>query len=487
MVSIVWFRQDLRLADNPALQSGIERGAIIPIYCLDDGHAGEWAMGAASRWWLHHSLRALNQSLAGRLQLLVGDPLQLLPQLMALWCADTICWNRCYEPWRMNRDRQLKQSLMDGGHTVISHNGSLLWEPWQVLKKDGTPYRVFTPYYRKGCLKTGDPRFPCARPDTILFADAEQRGVALEQLQLLPSIHRDVAFSLHWQPGESGAMNHLQGFLVDTIDRYRQGRDFPAQAATSRLSAHLHFGELSPNQIWYAATGSDYRQQRDQDRSHDRGQRAMEQCECFLRELGWREFSYYLLYHFPDLPRENFQDKFKHFPWRHDRELIATWQQGLTGVPIVDAGMRELWQTGTMHNRLRMIVASFLVKNLRQHWHHGQRWFWDCLLDADLANNSASWQWVAGSGADAAPYFRIFNPVIQGQRFDAEGEYVRRFCPELAGLPTKYMHQPWAAPQSVLDDAGIELGVDYPQPLVDLKLSRQQALESFALMKARAG
>ena len=471
-VTVLWFRQDLRLADNPALLHAVEVGAIVPIYILDDVNAGDHSMGAASRWWLHHSLAALNRSLKGKLQFFAGDPLTLIPELMATWGASSIYWNRCYEPWRIRRDKQLKQQLLAQGYGVQSFAASLLWEPWQVAKPDGTPYRVFTPYYRKGCRKQGDPRFPSPRPARIRFADVPVSGVALDRLQLLPAIAWDREFYNCWQPGEAGAMDKLQVFLTDNINRYRQGRDVPREQATSRLSPHLHFGELSPNQVWYAALGS------------STGQGAQEHLESFLSELGWREFSYYLLYHFPSLPVDNFQEKFNHFPWGADRKLITAWQRGRTGIPMVDAGMRELWQTGYMHNRVRMVVGSFLVKNLGQHWHYGERWFWDCLLDADLASNSASWQWVAGSGADAAPYFRIFNPVTQGEKFDAEGEYVRRYCPELAQLPNKFLHQPWAAPAEVLEAAGVRLGHNYPYPLVELKHSRQQALDRYAVIKS---
>lgn len=471
MVNIVWFRQDLRVADNPALREAISVGDIVPIYILDDDNAGQWAMGGASRWWLHHSLSELNTQLDGQLQVFSGNPLTLLPELAESWQAEGVYWNRCYEPWRIKRDKQLKQALTEQGCEVQSFNGSLLWEPWQVLKKDGDPYKVFTPYYRNGCLKTTEPRFPLPKPKSIAFARVKNRGIALKQLHLLPTINWDAEFYDHWQPGEEGAKDNLQAFLKQKLADYSEGRDVPAMDTTSRLSPHLHFGELSPNQVWYAAKNSAEHKHADE-------------LDSFLSELGWREFSYYLLYHFPDIASKNFQVKFNDFPWKNTKKLIRAWQQGQTGIPIVDAGMRELWQTGYMHNRVRMIVASFLVKNLRQHWHHGERWFWDCLLDADLASNSASWQWVAGSGADAAPYFRIFNPVTQGEKFDKQGDYVCRYCPELAKLPQKYLHKPWEAPADVLAEAEIKLGRDYPKPLVDLKISRQEALDCFSALSA---
>lgn len=467
MVNLVWFRQDLRRTDNPALWHAARAGAVVPIFILEDDDAGSWAAGAASRWWLHHSLQALNRSLDGKLQIFAGSAEKILADLVARWHVDAIYWNRCYEPWRVSRDRALKADLQQ--HCVVnSYNGSLLWEPWQVSKQDGSPYRVFTPYYRKGCLDAEPPRLPLAAPDALDFAAVDSAGVALDSLALLPELDWDSGFPALWSPGETGAADRLQQFLRGAVEDYRRGRDVPGQEATSRLSPHLHFGELSPNQVWHAA------QHQLQQRGGD------DNLDSFLSELGWREFSHYLLFHFPSLPEQNFQSKFDRFPWRQDAQLLSAWQRGETGIPMVDAGMRELWQTGYMHNRVRMIVASFLVKNLRQHWHHGARWFWDCLLDADLANNSASWQWVAGSGADAAPYFRIFNPVTQGEKFDPEGVYVKRFCPELAALPKKYLHRPWEAPAEVLSAAGLKLGEQYPQPLVDLKLSRQQALDDFS-------
>lgn len=472
MTNVVWFRQDLRLADNPALVHALEAGAVVPIYILDDDSAGHWSMGAASRWWLHHSLQRLNDALRGRLQVFRGPAAAVLPALVAHWQVEGVYWNRCYEPWRIRRDRALKAELQ--AHCQVhSFNGSLLWEPWQVNKADGSAYRVFTPYYRKGCLQAEPPRLPLARPTRMRYADVDVRGVTLDTLNLLPSIGWDSQFPEHWQPGEEGAAKRLQHFLGGALHQYRRGRDLPAEALTSRLSPHLHFGELSPNQAWYAALHNS---------EGNGGAGRADDLDCFLSELGWREFAHYLLFHFPELPEKNFQAKFDGFPWAADDALVSAWQRGQTGFPIVDAGMRELWQTGYMHNRVRMIVASLLVKNLGQHWHHGQRWFWDCLLDADLANNSASWQWVAGSGADAAPYFRIFNPVTQGQKFDAAGVYVRRFCPELAALPDRYLHRPWEAPAEELARAGIVLGKTYPQPLVDLKISRQQALDSFATL-----
>lgn len=460
---IVWFRQDLRLRDNPALQAAHESGApIIPLYILDDVNSHEWKMGGASRWWLHQSLSALNESLNGKMVFESGDPQRILAELTQATGADKIYWNRCYEPWRISRDKKIKEAFVGGK----SFNGSLLFEPHTVLKEDGTPYKVFTPFYKKGCLgRAPSPREPLDAPRTpnIFHYD----GGTLDELNLMPDIPWYKNMQEEWQPGESGAQHCLQAFLENGLNGYKDGRNFPARQNVSRLSPHLHFGEVSPHDVWHAARPSMIVQGCETDGEH------------FLSELGWREFSNSLLYHFPDLPRDNLQKKFDAFPWRNDGVALKAWQNGQTGYPIVDAGMRELWQTGYMHNRVRMIVGSFLVKNLLLHWHHGEDWFWDTLVDADLANNSASWQWIAGCGADAAPYFRIFNPVTQGQKFDSTGDYVRRFVPELSKMPDKFLHNPWEASDNVLEYAGVKLGKEYPKPIVDLKLSRERALAAF--------
>lgn len=467
-IAIVWFRQDLRLNDNPALIRAAETGRILPIYILDDETAGKHRIGAAARWWLHHSLANLDKALGGGLQLFRGPADEIIARLAERHPVGGVYWNRCYEPWRIRRDSAIRKALTERGIAVHSDNGSLLWEPWQVLKGDGTPYRVFTPFFRKGCLQSAPPRRPFGQP-AALETMADPQALMLEDLELLPQIRWDRKLSAHWSVGEAGAQARLRQFLDDGLDGYKEGRDFPARANVSRLSPHLHFGEISPHQVWHAASaGPD-----NPDRDH------------FRSELGWREFSYSLLYHFPDLPDINLQPAFSAFPWVEDMAALDAWQRGMTGIPIVDAGMRELWQTGYMHNRVRMIVGSFLVKNLLQHWRSGERWFYDCLVDADLANNSAGWQWIAGCGADAAPYFRIFNPVTQGQKFDPDGAYTRRFVPELAALPGRFLFNPWEAPQPVLHEAGVRLGETYPAPIVDLKASRERALAAFQSMKGQ--
>lgn len=469
-VSIMWFRQDLRVNDNPALNAACDMGKILPIYIFDDTTPDSRVPGGASKWWLHHSLTSLNKRLNGHLKFYKGDPKKLIPQIMKEVDAKAIFWNRCYEPWQINRDKEIKKQVIDNGLEAHSSNGSLLWEPMKVLKKDDTPYRVFTPYYRNGCLNVEQPRYPKAPPARITYADTQCEDDGLDALNLMPEIEWYGTIEKMWKPGEDGAADNLSDFIEHAARHYRDGRDIPSMKGTSRLSPHLHFGEMSPNQVWYAIKdkfGST------EDKSID----------TYLSELGWREFSYYLLYHFPTLPNKNFNDKFDNFPWRKDAESLRAWQTGNTGIPIVDAGMRELWQTGYMHNRVRMIVGSFLVKNLLLSWHEGERWFWDTLLDADLASNSAGWQWVAGSGADAAPYFRIFNPVLQGEKFDKKGKYVRKYCPELKDIPDKYIHKPWEIPGVISKDANFELGKNYPKPIVDLKASRQRALDAFQEIK----
>ena len=466
-IAIHWFRQDLRLSDNPALAEACRHQAVMPIYILDDENAGEYAMGAASRWWLHHSLQSLNTSLDGRLSLYAGDPLTILLSLAQRYSIRAVYWNRCYEPWRTRRDTHIKEQLSARNITVASHNGSLLWEPWNILKNDGSPYRVFTPFYRKGCLACGEPRRPLTASAARVRWHSDQNALALEHLNLLPEIRWDKKLQSHWDIGEQGALTRFRQFVETGLAHYRDGRNLPAAPWVSRISPHLHFGEISPHTLWHSVrTIAD-----DKHTDH------------FCSELGWREFSYHLLYHNPELPKCNLQSKFDRFPWVTDPSALTAWQTGMTGIPMVDAGMRELWQTGYMHNRMRMITGSFLVKNLLLHWHHGERWFRDTLLDADLANNSAGWQWIAGCGADAAPFFRIFNPVMQCKKFDPQGDYVRHFVPELSALPDQYLFEPWTAPASTLIKAGVKPGVTYPEPVVDLKASRNRALQAFQSLK----
>lgn len=463
---IVWFRRDLRLADNPALASAAADGArIIPVWIDTREDEGDWPPGAAAQWWLHHSLAALQGALearGGRLVLRRGPALAALQRLVEETGATGVVWNRLYEPAGVRRDTLVKQTLQNAGVSARSFRANLLIEPWQVETGAGKPYRVFSPFWRNIRPRI-QPRKPSPAPGALPAPEAWPASLALEALELLPTLDWADGFPTHWTPGEAGAHAALERFLGGPLEDYAEAREQPAAAGSSRLSPHLHFGELSPDQVWTAVAS--------------RLPIAGEDAEHYLRELGWREFAHHVLHHFPHTPSEPLQPHFARFPWRspHDAMLEA-WQQGRTGLPIVDAGMRQLWKTGWMHNRVRMIVASLLVKNIRAPWQAGAHWFWDTLLDADLANNTLGWQWAAGCGADAAPYFRIFNPVRQGEKFDPQGEYVRRWVPELARMPAKWIHQPWEAPARVLTEAGVMLEDTYPRPLVDLAASRKEAL-----------
>ena len=482
-MKLLWFRQDLRLTDNPALVEASQTGQILPIYILDDLTPDNKAMGSASRVWLYQALTDLNKQLDGQLRLFKGDAQQIVNQLSEELPIEAVHWNRCYEPWRIARDKQLKHQLQALDIAVHSHNSGLLWEPWEVTKKDGTPYRVFTPYYNNGCLAAHSPRQPLARPTKLNIADVELSGaLELDELGLIDDSPGRInqgkpwpeQVSNHWQISEAGAQQTALEFFDQGLGSYRKGRDFPALRSVSRLSPYLHWGQISPHQLWYQSLAFEAAAPDNANGAH------------FRRELGWREFAHSLLYWFPQLPDQCLQGQFDRFPWSGNPEGLRAWQRGQTGYPIVDAGMRELWQTGYMHNRVRMVVGSFLVKNLLVDWRHGRDWFWDCLFDASLANNSMGWQWIAGCGADAAPYFRVFNPVTQGEKFDALGSYTRLWVPELGKLPNKYLHRPWDAPPTLLESCDIHLGSTYPKPIVDLKESRIRALEAYASIKQQA-
>ena len=475
---ILWFRQDLRLSDNPALAAAAKSGRpVVPLYILDEETPGDWAPGGAARWWLHHSLEALGESLAARgapLVLMRGRAEDILPRLAKRLGAGAVYWNRCYEPHAVARDTALKAALKSDGLEAESFNASLLFEPWAVATKADKPFSVFTPFW-KACLAHEAPPRPLAAPRALKPLAKAPRGERLSAWRLLPR-KPDWAqgFAAHWTPGEAGAKARLTSFLGAALADYAEARDRPGGETTSRLSPHLHWGEIGPRQVWQAM---------EMQGLSDGRTRAGKTAAKFLSELGWREFSYHLLFHFPGLPEANFRAAFDAFPWRRDAKALRAWQAGRTGYPIVDAGMRELWSTGWMHNRVRMIVASFLTKHLLIDWREGAQWFWDTLVDADLASNSASWQWVAGCGADAAPYFRIFNPVLQGEKFDPAGAYVRRWVPELAGLPDAALHKPWTAGEAVLRAAGVALGRTYPKPMVEHAAARTRALEAFGTIK----
>jgi deoxyribodipyrimidine photo-lyase len=468
---ILWFRRDLRLTDNPALAAACASGRpLVALYILDDSDTAQ--SGAASRWWLHHGLSAIDcelSRLGGCLVLRRGHPAEILETLIAESGAEAVYWNRCYEPHAVARDRTIKTALMARGLDVRSFNASLLFEPTAIARKSGEPYKVFTPFWR-ACRAIEEPEPPQPAPRAIRWA-ASVTGDALESWALLP-MAPDWAAGLRaaWVPGEAGARQRLADF-VGRLASYADERDRPDREATSALSPHLHFGEIGPRQVWHAVRSAG---------DHDAA------AEKFLAELGWREFHHHLLFHVPESATHNLRREFDRFPWSSDARALRAWQHGRTGYPIVDAGMRQLWQSGWVHNRVRMITASFLVKHLMLRWQEGAAWFWDTLVDADLASNSGGWQWVAGSGADAAPYFRIFNPMLQGEKFDPDGTYVRRFVPELARLPARFIHQPWNAPAETLAEAGIELGRTYPHPIVDHGAARQRALQAFAGIRQAA-
>jgi len=469
-LAIVWFRRDLRLADNPALAAALaNHDRILPVYIHASEEESAWQPGAASRWWLHHALTDLSEHLSGRLLIRRGASLPALNDLIARSGADAVYWNRLYEPAAVSRDTQVKQALRADGVVSASSNAALLFEPWEVQNKQGAAYRVFTPFWKR-LLEFG---LPQAMPEAVTakgrFVSAKTLaglgGCRLDELRLMPDVTWYQGIADAWHPTRDGAEARLDEFLATGLRHYAYGRDLPDKDQVSRLSPYLHFGQLGPREIVAACRGG--------------GHAAAE----FLRELGWREFAHHLLFHFPHTADAPLDARFTKFPWREDGAAMLTWQQGRTGIPLVDAGMRQLWATGWMHNRVRMIAASFLSKNLLLPWQAGARWFWDTLVDADLASNSLGWQWVAGCGADAAPYFRVFNPVIQGEKFDPLGSYVRHWVPELAQLPSKWIHRPWEAPDSVLGEAGVVLGEDYPRPIVDLKASRQRALDVWARVK----
>jgi deoxyribodipyrimidine photo-lyase len=464
--AIVWFRDDLRLSDNPALSEAAASGApLVAFYVLDEAAMGDWRPGGASRWWLHHSLSSLAGDLAAR-----GVPFVLrrgaaeiaLPALIAETGAAAVYWNRLYEPWAVRRDGEIKARLRAEGVKAESFNASLLFEPATVRNGQGDPFRVFTPFWR-ACLARPAPAAPLPVPVRLRAAPAPA-SERLEDWRLLPT-RPDWAGGLRkaWTPGERHAQARLADFAEKGAAQYGDARNALTEDGVSRLSPHLHFGEISPHQVWRAIATQ-----------------AGEAGAPFLRQLGWREFSRHLLFANPELPEKPLDKSFARFPWREDDEGLKAWQKGRTGYPLVDAAMRELWRTGYMHNRARLVAGSFLVKHLLIHWRAGEDWFWDTLVDADLANNAASWQWVAGCGADAAPYFRIFNPVLQGEKFDPQGGYVRRWVPELARLEAKWIHRPWEAPKAALEAAGVRLGDNYPPPIIDHARARARALAAYA-------
>lgn len=474
--AIIWFRQDLRVADNRALSAAVaSQRPIVPLYILDEETPGIRTHGGASRWWLHQSLQSLRVDLQARgltLALRKGTAKNVLADVVSHTGAKAVYWNRCYEPGAVARDTTIKDALKADGLEVGSFNGSLLMEPWKIATGQGGPYKVFTPFWRRLRELYKAPE-AAKLPDELVPGPAVISDV-LEDWDLCPAAP-DWAGGLRdtWCVGEAAAHDRLHEFLDGPVAAYIEDRDRPDRAGTSCLSPYLHWGEIGPDQVWRAASAL-----------LDEGGARAKGAESLLREVAWRDFNHHLLFHFPDIATKNWKPAFDGFPWRENLNGLAAWKCGQTGFPIVDAGMRELWHTGFMHNRVRMIVGSFLIKDLLVHWHQGEAWFWDTLVDADQANNAGNWQWVAGSGADASPFFRIFNPMSQGEKFDPDGDYVRRWVPELSEVPKKFVHRPWDAPEDVLSAAGVVLGKTYPAPLVDHAVARNRALEAYKEIKS---
>ncbi|MDX2110979.1 MAG: deoxyribodipyrimidine photo-lyase [Verrucomicrobiota bacterium] len=478
--TIHWFRHDLRIEANAGLARSVATGmAVVPVYIYTPAEEGKWAPGGASRWWLHHALADLDaqlRALGSRLVLRTGDSLEALLALARETGARNVTWSRRYEPEIIARDGRVKQGLRDAGLEVVSENSSLLREPHRVVNQTGKPFRVFTPFFKHCIQQSGASEKAFAddlsKVDVMHLKHPANWPVSepLESLELLPKVPWDAGFYSAWKPTHAGALARLGRFIDTAVTDYDEDRNLPALDGTSRLSPYLHFGQLGPAQVLHAL--------------RERTSLETKGAHQFLAELYWREFAYHVLYHFPVTPEHCMRPEFANFDWAPDTGILQSWKEGQTGYPIVDAGMRQLWETGWMHNRVRMIVGSLLVKHLLQPWQSGAAWFWDTLVDADLANNTLGWQWIGGCGADAAPYFRVFNPMLQGEKFDPEGDYVRRYVPELARLPVAYIHQPWEAPASVLAQSGVILGKTYPRPLIDHATGRKRAIAAFARMNA---
>ena len=460
---IVWFRKDLRLNDNPAINAAKYHKNVYPLFIMDDEIYENKNLGKASLWWLENSLNSLNENLQNTLVCLKGDSLEIIPKLCNTLDVKSVFWNRCYERDRIRKDTKLKKYLVGENIEAKSFNASLLWEPWDIKNKSGNPYKVFTPFFKSGCLLSTSPRLPYKYPENLSFKKIQTNLENYEFKYLNKANHWSKKFSKYWKVGEKGASYMLNKFMNFGSKNYSVGRNFPATENVSRLSPYLHWGEISPFEVWKEANKKMFGENKN----------------IFLSELGWREFSYNLLYNFPTIQKHNLKKSFDSFPWIKNENFIENWRRGKTGYPIIDAGMRELWETGYMHNRVRMITSSFLVKNLLTHWKFGEEWFWDCLLDADAASNSASWQWIAGTGTDAAPFFRIFNPITQSQKFDSEAKYIKKFLPELKKLPTKMLFSPYEFDTSLLRKYDVILGENYPHPIIDYVESRKKALATY--------
>ncbi len=477
---IVWFRQDMRLIDHPALLEASKLGRpLILLYILPERET-DWFPGGATCWWLYRSLEVLSDQLETefnqKLILRQGDALTILKDVIQQTEASAVFWNRIYEPHEQATDEQIITELSDEAVICELFQASLLVDPTDIYTQSDNPYQVFTPFW-KACLKKLEFAKPLPKPKKLTVPKRFPQSLALKDLKLDPTIDWAGGLEEMWSPGTEGALKNLDKFLTELVENYQEERNLPSHYGTSRLSPHLHFGEITPRQVYWK-TQDVIAKFKDENKSD-----AVKNADVYLSEIGWREFSYYVLYHFPHTVSEPLQEKFQDFSWKSSKKWLKAWQKGQTGYPIVDAGMRELWQTGWMHNRVRMIVASFLTKDLQIHWREGADWFMDTLVDADLASNTFGWQWASGCGADAAPYFRVFNPTTQSEKFDKQGDYLRKWCPELADLPNKWIHKPAEAPDQVLQEAGVELGKDYPKPIVNHAEQRDLALEKWEKIK----
>ncbi len=475
---IIWFRKDLRITDHPGIAHAISNGyEILPLFLWDEGEH-RWQEGAASRWWLHHALKDLDQQIQQRGGKLVvsgfdrgegaGCFSEWLVELMREYGADAIYWGRRYEPEIIERDKFLKTRLLDLGFEVKSFNTHLLMEPHTIKNKSGTHFKVFTPFWKHSLTQKVALLTEISEDawEGVTWSEVDM-GCDVDALRLLPELDWDRGFYKHWRPGRAAGLERLAEMVHGKAKVYQGTRDTPSVDGTSQLSAYLQWGQISAREVYHAFGGV----------YNDEVEKG------YLRQLFWREFSYHLLFHAPHSPEKPLRPEYDTFPWERNEEYLDAWRRGMTGFPIVDAGMRQLWETGWMHNRVRMIVGSLLVKHLLQDWREGASWFWDTLVDADLANNTMGWQWIGGCGADASPYFRIFNPIIQGEKFDSDGSYVRRYCPELKDVPNKYLHQPWEMPALELAAAGVTLGKTYPHPIISHVDGRAKALDAYATFK----
>lgn len=476
---IWWIRRDTRLEDNPALYEAARSGhPVIPLYIHAPEEEAPWEPGAACHWWQHHSLERLARDLkkhGSRLVIRQGKSLEVLREVIREAKAEGVHWNRLYEPLIVERDTIIKSSLRTDGYTAKSFASALLYEPAFIRNKSDKPFQVFTPFW-KHLQSLDDPPAPVPSPGKIPGPTKWPKSLSVDDLNLLPRIKWYKTMEECWTPGEAGGRAALSRFLDDAITHYEEERNRPDRESVSRLSPFLHHGDLSPRQLWHEV--------RSAMESSGMGKMDRAACWSWLRQLAWREFSHHLLFHIPHTMEEPLREEFKAFPWENDHKALKAWQQGRTGYPIVDAGMRQLWATGWVHNRVRMITASFLVKHLRIHWLEGARWYWDTLVDASLANNTMGWQWTAGCGADAAPYFRIFNPITQGEKFDESGDYTRKWIPEIALLPDKTLWKPWESSEEELKLSGVRLGKDYPRPIVDHSTERENALGAYEIVKS---